>query len=143
MCRGKIVAAKALKPHATKEYLQSLLGEIKILSHVGRHDFIVNMEAAYTKDIQKGNTSHKREWCLPSFLTKCVCVLFRCCLHFYGVLWARKLREIFKEEPCKLYIFVRWKWRSDRERFETRRACFHRVSNKKRWKCPKSLSHRF
>lgn len=54
LCKGKVVAAKTVKPQATKEYLQSLLGEIKILSHVGRHDFIVNLEGAYTKDLKKG-----------------------------------------------------------------------------------------
>ena len=54
MCKGQIVAVKTVNPHATKEYYQSLLGEIKILSHIGRHHCIVNLEGAYTKDLHKG-----------------------------------------------------------------------------------------
>ncbi|ODN02922.1 Vascular endothelial growth factor receptor 1 [Orchesella cincta] len=63
LCKGKIVAVKTTKPHTTKEYLQSLLGEIKILSHIGRHDFIVNLEGAYTRNLQKGTVYLFMEYC--------------------------------------------------------------------------------
>ncbi|CAL8127381.1 unnamed protein product [Orchesella dallaii] len=63
LCKGKVVAVKTLKPNTTKEYLQSLLGEIKILSHIGRHDFIVNLEGAYTKNLQKGTVYLFMEFC--------------------------------------------------------------------------------
>ena len=47
------VAVKTLNPYSNKDVLKSLMSELKIMSHLGRHSNIVNLLGAITTNIQK------------------------------------------------------------------------------------------
>ena len=47
------VAVKTLNPYSNKDILKSLMSELKIMSHLGKHPNIVNLLGAITTNIQK------------------------------------------------------------------------------------------
>ena len=47
------VAIKTLNPYSNKDVLKSLMSELKIMSHLGKHPNIVNLLGAVTTNIQK------------------------------------------------------------------------------------------
>ena len=47
------VAVKTLNPYSNKDVLKSLMSELKIMSHLGKHPNIVNLLGAITTNIQK------------------------------------------------------------------------------------------
>ncbi len=57
------VAVKMLKERADMSQRKSLLAELKILIHVGRHMNIVNLLGAVTKDLIKGELMVVVEYC--------------------------------------------------------------------------------
>jgi len=57
-CMNKVVAVKTVAPHADKEYLKSLLNELKILIHIGQHPGIVNFIGAQTGELREGRFTH-------------------------------------------------------------------------------------
>jgi hypothetical protein len=49
------VAIKTIKPYADPSSLKALLSELKIMARVGKHENIVMLIGAYTKEIKSGN----------------------------------------------------------------------------------------
>ena len=47
-----LVAVKTLNPYAGKDLLKSLMSELKIMSHLGHHQNIVNLLGAITTNLQ-------------------------------------------------------------------------------------------
>ena len=47
-----MVAVKTLNPYAGKDLLKSLMSELKILTHLGQHQNIVNLLGAITTNLQ-------------------------------------------------------------------------------------------
>ena len=47
-----VVAVKTLKPYAGKDLLKALMSELKILTHLGQHQNIVNLLGAITTNLQ-------------------------------------------------------------------------------------------
>ena len=53
-CMKKVVAVKTVTPHADKEYIKSLLNELKVMIHIGQHPGIVNLIGAQTGQLRQG-----------------------------------------------------------------------------------------
>ena len=47
-----LVAVKTLNPFAEKDLLKALMSELKILTHLGQHQNIVNLLGAITMNLQ-------------------------------------------------------------------------------------------
>ena len=47
-----VVAVKTLNPYAGKDLLKALMSELKILTHLGQHQNIVNLLGAITTHLQ-------------------------------------------------------------------------------------------
>ena len=47
-----MVAVKTLNPYAGKDLLKALMSELKILTHLGQHQNIVNLLGAITTNLQ-------------------------------------------------------------------------------------------
>ena len=60
---GTEVAVKMLKHYATMEQLKSLLSELKVLNFIGCHVNIVNLLAACTSNLTKGELYVVVEYC--------------------------------------------------------------------------------
>jgi len=52
---GDPVAIKTLQPNAEKSYLKALLSELKIMIHLGKHQNIVEVLGAHTKQLRRGD----------------------------------------------------------------------------------------
>ncbi len=52
------VAIKTVKPYADIEYLKALLSELKVMSCVGKHEYVIELIGAYTKEIKIGTIVH-------------------------------------------------------------------------------------
>lgn len=57
------VAIKTLNPYSNKDVLKSLMSELKIMSHLGKHSNIVNLLGAVTTNIQKSELQVTRHRC--------------------------------------------------------------------------------
>jgi len=49
-----LVAVKTVQRNAEKQYLKALLSELKIMIHLGKHENIVPIIGACTKDLKRG-----------------------------------------------------------------------------------------
>jgi predicted Ser/Thr protein kinase len=52
---GDVVAVKTVQRNADKQYLKALLSELKIMIHLGKHQNVVPLVGAYTRDLKRGN----------------------------------------------------------------------------------------
>jgi len=48
------VAIKAPKPSSPSTAISGLLAEIKVMTHIGKHENIVDLLGAYTKELKRG-----------------------------------------------------------------------------------------
>jgi len=53
------VAIKTLKPMDDISYFKALMSELKIMGFIGKHDNIVNLLGAYTKNLQNSIKKYK------------------------------------------------------------------------------------
>ena len=51
---GQKIAVKTVQTNAEKLYIKSLLSELKIMIHLGKHPGIVNLVGAQTQSLNKG-----------------------------------------------------------------------------------------
>jgi serine/threonine protein kinase len=63
--KGDTVAIKTIKPGSDKSYLRALLIELKVMIHIGRHEYIANVVGATSKDLRRGIRLHYTLYIIP------------------------------------------------------------------------------
>jgi len=52
--KNEPVAIKTLKPEADQCHLKALMTELKVLLYLGKHNHLVSLQGAYTRNLHKG-----------------------------------------------------------------------------------------
>jgi serine/threonine protein kinase len=68
--RNEVVAVKTIKHMSNKDFVLSLLEEIKVMSFLGKHENIVELVGASTRLLRRGNVYVFVEFCMLGSLEK-------------------------------------------------------------------------